>query len=364
MKTMTEEKTMEDAAEKLSNLVPANLPQGMNKSTDLVRQAMNRYVDDGRITAEQLETFVRLFQLGKSRGYNFDETGKIVDYSGATMSRLFSGQYDGNLEKVVAQVEAHLQLEAEREKMRNDRFIENSIWKKVEYLCTLAQKRNAPVRLVGPSQIGKTFCLMEFKRRSKLQVCYVRVPAAPTFKLFADELCEAVGVPKSLRIEEARPRVRKAISNNTLVIVDELHELVMSAGKSTAMKCMEWLRELHDVSKCGLVMCGTSSMEDDLINDPKMRGWLVQMDQRCIRIQKLPNRIPDADIDMAAEVYGIKGPKACCENLLATIRMNRLTTCLALTARWCNGDNPRKQKHPLTWESFRQIYKATFGGEE
>lgn len=203
---MTEEQAMADAAEKLSNLIPAQLPQGMNKSTDLVRQAMNRYVDDGRITAEQLEVFVRLFQLGKSRGYNFDDTGRLVDYSGATMSRLFSGQYDGNLEKVVAQVEAHLQVEAEREKMRNDLFIENSIWKKVESLCKLAQNRNAPVRLVGPSQIGKTFCLMEFKRRSKLQVCYVRVPAAPTFKLFADALCDAVGVPTSLRLEEARIR--------------------------------------------------------------------------------------------------------------------------------------------------------------
>lgn len=363
MKTMTEEQGMAAAAERLENLVPAQLPQGMNKSTDLVRQAMNRYVDDGRITAEQLEVFVRLFQLGKGRGYSFDDTGKLVDYSGATMSRLFSGQYDGNLEKVVAQVEAHLQVEAEREKMRNDRFIENSIWKKVENLCVLAQNRNAPVRLVGPSQIGKTFCLMEFKRRSKLQVCYVRVPAAPTFKLFADAICDAVGVPTSLRLEEARIRVRRAISNNTLLIVDELHELVMSAGKSTAMKCMEWLREIHDMSKCGLVMCGTTSMEDDLINDPKMKGWLVQMDQRCIRITKLPNRIPEEDIDLAAAAYGITGPKSGVENLLATIRMNRLTTCLAVTARWCNGENKRREKHPKNWESFRSVYKSTFGTE-
>ena len=355
---MTEEKAMAAAAERLENLIPAQLPQGMNKSTDLVRQAMNRYVDDGRITAEQLEVFVRLFQLGKGRGYNFDDTGKLVDYSGATMSRLFSGQYDGNLEKVVAQVEAHLQVEAEREKMRNDRFIENSIWKKVESLCTLAQNRNAPVRLVGPSQIGKTFCLMEFKRRSKLQVCYVRVPAAPTFKLFADALCDAVGVPTSLRVEDARLRVKKAIGPNTLLIIDELHELAISAGKGTAMKCMEWLREIYDKSKCGMVLCGTRTMEDDLINDPKIKGWLAQMNKRCIRVLNLPNRIPDSDIDLAAKAYGITGSKACVENLLATIDMNRLTTCLAVTVRWCNTN-----KHQKTWEIFRKIYKKTFGTE-
>lgn len=362
-KTMTEEQGMEMAAERLQNLVPANMPQGMNKSTDLVRQAMNRYVDDGRITAEQLEVFVRLFQLGKSRGYNFDDTGKLVDYSGATMSRLFSGQYDGNLEKVVSQVEAHLQVEAEREKMRNFRFIENSIWKQVSSICELACKCNMPVRIVGPSQIGKTFCLKEYMRRSKLQTCYVRVPAAPTFKLYVNEFCDAVGVPASLRVEEARMRVRRALGRNTLLIVDELHELAISSGKRTVMSCMEWLREIYDFSKCGLVMCGTSSMEDDLINDPKLKGWLGQMSKRCIRVLDLPRRIPEDDIDLAAEAYGITGSKGCVENLLATIDMNRLTACLAVTARWCNGENKRREKHPKNWESFRSVYKSTFGTE-
>ena len=82
------------------------------------------------------------------------------------------------------------------------------------------------------------------------------------------------------------------------------------------------------------------------------------MNKRCIRVLNLPNRIPDSDIDLAAKAYGITGSKACVENLLATIDMNRLTTCLAVTVRWCNTN-----KHQKTWEIFRKIYKKTFGTE-
>ena len=360
---MSETDQMVKVADDFAGMVPATPSQGMNRSADQVRASMRVYVDSGRIDDEGLETFMRLFLLGKQRGYDYGQTAKMVDYSGSTLSRLFAGKYDGNLQQVVEQFSAHLEMEAEREKMRNDRFIENSIWQEVSSLCALAQKRNRPVRLVGPSQIGKTFCLLEYKRRSKMQVCYVRVPAAPTFKLLADEICEAVGVPTSLRVEETRIRVRKAISTNTLLIVDELHELAISAGKGTAMKCMEWLRELYDKTGCAMVLCGTRTMEDDLINDPKIKGWLGQMNKRCIRVLNLPNRIPEADVDLAAKSYGIGGSKACVENLLATIDMNRLTTCLAVTVRWCNGENRKKEKHPKNWESFRSVYKATFGEE-
>jgi hypothetical protein len=109
-----------------------------------------------------------------------------------------------------------------------------------------------------------------------------------------------------------------------------------------------------------MVLCGTRSLEDDLINDARMKGWLVQIDQRCQRVMNLPNRIPHEDIELAAKAYGIGGSTACVEGILSNIRMNRLTSCLALTASWCAGNNKSKQKHPLNWESFRAVYRSQF----
>ena len=346
--------------EKAADLFSAKPDQGMNRSADQVRATCRVYVDAGRLPDEGLESIIRLFNLGRSRGYSFDQTGALVDYSGATISRLFAGKYEGALDKVVQQIDTYLELEAERAKMKSDRFIENSIWEKVNGLCNFALTRNAIVRLSGPSQIGKTYNLKEYKRRSNKQVCYVRIPAAPTMKLVVTAFAEAVGVASSLRVDDARQRVARAIGRNTLLVIDELHELVMSAGKGTAMKVAEWIREIWDSSGCGMVLCGTRSLEDDLINDPKMKGWLVQLDQRCQRIVNLPGRLPMEDIELAAREYGITGSPACVESLLSKIRMNRLTSCLALTASWCSGNNKSKQKHPLNWESFRAVYRSQF----
>lgn len=346
--------------EAVTDLFPATPSQGMNRSADQVRQTCRVYVDSGRVSEEGLESIIRLFNLGKAKGYSFDQTGALVDYSGATLSRLFAGKYEGALDKVVKQIDSYLELEREREKMRSDRFIENSVWKRIETLCNFAITRNAVVRLVGPSQIGKTYCLKEYMRRSNKQVCYIRIPAAPTMKLVVEAFSRAVGVNSAVRVDDARQRVAKAIGRNTLLIIDELHELVMSAGKGTAMKCIEWIREIWDNSGCGMVLCGTKSLEDDLINDAKMKGWLVQIDERCQRVMTLPNRLPLEDILLAAEAYGIKGSTACVDALLDRIKMNRLTSCLALAASWCNGNNYAKEKHPKNWESFRAVYKAQF----
>lgn len=351
---------MEAARASVADLIAARPDQGMNRSADQVRQSCRPYVDGGRISQEGLESIVRLFNLGRSRGYSFDQTGALVEYSGATMSRLFGGKYEGALDKVVRQIDAFLELEAERDKMRSDRFIENSVWNRVRNLCDFALMRNTVVRLIGPSQMGKTKCFEEYMRRSQRQVCYVRIPAAPTLKLCVAAVAEAVGVNPSLRYEDARLRVARAVSRNTLLIVDELHELAMSAGKGTAMKVVEWIREVWDSSKCGLVLCGTSSMEDDLINDPRLKGWLAQIDQRCQRVVRLPDRLPMEDIRLAAAAYGISGPTGCVDSLLQTIRMNRLVSCLALTASWCAGNNRARAPHPLNWESFRAVYRSQF----
>lgn len=355
---MSQETVTLTIPEEVTNLVPPPPKKGSLKSADIVRQDINIYLDKGLVDADGLEALMKLFDIGKERKYSWDELGDMINYSSTTMSRLYAGKYDGSLKDVMTAVRAALKLEAERAKMKKDIFIETSTWHKINSACNLAIRRNAMTRVTGPSQIGKTFSMFEYKRRAAFSVHYIRIPAAPTFKLVIDIICQALRVQQNLRIEDARMRIPRAVSENTLIIVDELHELVMSAGKSTAMKVIEFLREIHDVSHCGMVLCGTKSMEDDLINDPKMRSWLAQTDQRCIRVVNLPNVIPEEDIDLVAAAYGISGSKACVESLLKTIRMNRLTTCLKITVAWC-----RKKNKPLNWESFKTIYKSTFEEE-
>lgn len=355
-----------DPVERFQNAMPlAPSATGVNRSTDQVSQAMQAYVDQGRITADDHAALVWFFHHCKvEKSYtSFDDFGKLIDYSGSTVSRLFAGKYVGDVGEAVKQVNNYRHLNAERKKMSGDIFVETSVWEKVRGVCDLSITHNAPVRIVGVSQIGKTHALMEYKRRAKCTVFYARVPAAPTFRNFQDMLAAAVGLPTSLRSEEMRIRIPRALNEQTLLVVDELHELALSAGRSTAMKCMEWLREVWDTSHCGLAVCGTRSMEDDLINGAGLRGWLDQFDQRCIRRLVLPNQLPTADIALTAGAYGFPAPRASEANILASMRMNRLCTCFKLASVLAKNRAKRGGSPRPTWDDFVAAYQHNFGKE-
>ena len=343
----------------LENHMPLRVEaSGLNRSTDQVTRDMRVYVDDGRISAEGHAEFVWLFHHSKTekRLTSWDDVGKLIGMSGTTISRLFAGKYNGSLDNVLEAVQGYRHVNAEREKMSSDTFIETSIWEKVRNVCDLALLRSSPVRIVGPSQIGKTHSMLEYRRRAKFNVFYCRVPAAPTFRDFQKSLAASVGLNTSLRAEEIRARLPNALNQQTLLMVDELHELALSAGKGTAMKCMEWLREIWDVSHCGLAVCGTRSMEDDLMYGA-MKGWLDQFDQRCIRKLELPNRLPASDIALAAAAYGFPPPDGSVSDILAGLRMNRLCAVLNMSASAAN-----KRGDARTWDLFARVYNKNFGG--
>lgn len=346
-----------DFPERTEDMAYSPPDQAMNRSADKVRQLCRAYIERGQADEAGVDLIVKLFALGKERGLSAESTGRLIGHTGSTASRLFNGKYEGNVAKVTGKIADLLCLEAERERMRSDVFIETTAWKKIRALCDFALARNTPVRLVGPSQAGKTHCLREYVRRNPLRrVCYVRIPAAPTLRLAVEAVAKAVGVSQSLRSDELRARAARAVSPNTLLVVDEVHELAMSAGKGTAMKVAEWIREIWDLSGCGMVLCGTSAMESDLIDDPRLKGWLSQLDQRCQRVVRLPDRIPEEDIVAAGEAYGVSGEYERAASLLSSIRMNRLVSCLAMTAAYCSGKG-----HPRTWKTFLGVYRRQFG---
>lgn len=336
---------------------------GVNRSTDQVSQAMRAYVESGRISAEDHASLVWFFHHCKTeRGYtSFDDFGRLIDYSGSTASRLFAGKYVGDVGEAVKKVANYCHLNAERRKMAGDVFVETSVWESVRSACDFAITYNRPVRVIGDTQIGKTFCFREYMRRAKCTVFYMQVPAAPSFRLFMRTLSATCGLPGSLREEELRARVPKALSEQTLLIVDELHRLATSAGTGTALRCAEWLREVWDASGCGLVLCGTRTMEDDLFGGAGTRGWLRQFDMRCIRTCVLPRSVPMEDVALFAAAYGLPPPRREDGNLLSAMPTNRLCVCLKLAGvlaknRARRGGDPR-----ATWDDFTAAFRHNFG---
>lgn len=345
-----------EAMTTIANLFPAKPEQGMNRSLDQVSRDVDAYVDSGVMSPEDKGLVEWLFLHGKQKGLSFDAVGKQIGYSAATVSRLFAGKYEGAVGDVVEAIRRFQHLASERAKMTSDTFVETSLWETVRAGCNQALICNAPVFISGPSQMGKTKSLLEYQRRAKSNVIYCYLPAAPSFKLFVEYVAEACGVNPSLRTDDLRRRVPGALNPQTLFIVDEAHKLALSSGKTTII-CMEWLREIFDRSQCGLVVCGTEAIDNELMSHAARRAWLNQFAQRAHRLIRLPKRIPDSDLALTAATYGFPPPDAHAANILATISMSHLCACLKMTATVAKNRGEEK-----TWQLFAAVYDKNFGG--
>lgn len=321
-------------------------------SADTVALDMARLVDDGVIAPTDKSLIMWLVQDAKTKGLSQADIGKQIGYDGGTVSKLLHGRYTGNMDNVMRAIRRYKHLVDERGKMVRADFVETSIWSRIRDTCDLALVHQMPALIIGVSQIGKTEALKEYARRSEYVVRYVRMPAAPGFRGVLEAVADACNVTTRCTSEQLRRRVGKALDPHTLLIVDELHQLAISAGQNSAMKVMEWVRELTDTSGCGLVCCGTEAVDQDLIGGT-LKAWLDQFAQRLIKRLVLPKRLPDDDIRLVGKAFGLPSPSERVMDILRTLRMNRLVKTLMLA-----GNLARKRNVELDWSVFETTFNT------
>ena len=321
-------------------------PATINVSADTLSADMDRLVEEGVITPADKNLVMWFFGEVKGRALSMGDAGKAIGYDASTVSRILRGRYEGNWGNVLKSIRRYKHLQDERGRMVRADFVETSIWQLIRATCDLALVHQMPSIIMGVSQIGKTASLLEYQRRSEYTVRYVRMPAAAGFRSAMEAVADACFITTRCTGEQLRRRVAGGLDERSLLIVDELHQLAISTGKTTAIKVMEWLRELHDISGCGLVVCGTRAVEGDLING-ELRAWLDQFAQRCIRRLVLPDRLPDADIAAFGAAFGLPAPGTDILDLLRTLRANRLVKTLQLASNLA-----QRKAAPLTWDTF------------
>lgn len=305
------------------------------------------------LTPEERDLVIWLAGIVRANAWSHTEAGKRIGIDGSNIGRVFSGTYTGNWKNVIEKIRTFRHLQAEREKMGSAEFVETSVWERVRATCDMALINQMPAILIGVSQIGKTHALKEYMRRSHHLVRYVRIPAGGTLKETFLAIANACGVSVSSNsMPLIRQRILNAVNSRTLLIVDELHQLTL-ANPMTAVKVMEFIREILDESGCGLVVCGTRALQQELLQG-QMAAWLDQFEQRCITRTVLEDRLSDADIMIVAAAYGLaENPSKDVMNLLRSLRMNRLVKMLMLAKNLA-----AKQEMDVSWEHFMMAFNA------
>ena len=343
--------------------VPDNLSTGVGMSAERVAANVDAYVRDGRITAEDKALVVWFFAEGKRlRLPSWDAYSNLIGYTGSgTASRLFNGRYEAGLGNILDAIRAYKKKMSDR-LLFSKTFFKTSVWKEIKGGLDLARAWHGIIRISGPTQIGKTTCLEHYRLQDPSQTVYTfRMPAMPTLSSVLVGLASTLGVSTSTRnIAMLNQKIAETLNEETLLVIDEVHQLAVKTNKELAKGLMEKIREWFDVSNFSLCLCGTGDMERYLFEDPVLKPWLAQMDERAVRAPiRLSGEIPSDDLVMVAEAFGFPPPDDAALPLLRGMKMRRYCQLLGMSQAAVQNDRTHRVR--ADWNTFRNVLASTFG---
>lgn len=320
----------------------------LNVGGDTCKQALKAQVAAGKLTQPQADLIWWFFSFSKEKGLSLRQAGHEINMDTTTMSRLFSGTYGAKVDNICGRIARVKRLSEERrDKMT---FISTSISHRVFQVCEAALVSQSIAFIWGRSQVGKTTALIEYQRANNHgQTKYVRLPASAGVQLVAKEIARACYVSQNSCFEGIRHRILESIDDKNLVIIDEAHQAFLSYQKGSAIKVMEFLREIYDRTGCGMVLCGTRVLRDEVISG-KLALMMEQINLRGIIKVQLPDRPPMKDIEKIARAFGLNAPEGSAAEAAkecAYAGMGKYVKFLQAAQRMA-----AKENSTLNWEHF------------
>lgn len=221
---------------------------------------------------------------------------------------LTGGRTEEQLVNIVEAIERFQRITEEREQVTQTGFIENRISRKIWNYCRKVLRRRKVGLIYGPSQIGKSIALEQYAETyNHGETRYLRLPVGCGLLLFLRLLAAELHVPVYQNIMALRDAIMAAVDDHMLIVVDEMHEAFGPDGdRALGVQIVNFLRELHDRKKCGLVLCGTDVFREALELGSYAKN-MQQIRRRSLPPLKLPLTPSAEDLAKYAAAYGL-GP--------------------------------------------------------
>jgi DNA transposition AAA+ family ATPase len=300
-----------------------------------------------------------LFFHSIENGITMKGAAEAIRYSSTTVYRLCKGEYDGDVGKVAEAIAGYRRIAEERSTLVSESFVETATAKRIFQICDAASLYQIIAAIYGDSQTGKTTALEEYTRRHNHGATkLIRLPAAAGVQMMIRTFAEACQISPRSSFEALRKRVLKAIDANTLVIIDELHQAFSTYHSNSRIACLEIIREIHDRTGCGMVLCGTNIARDEIQDGPHKR-LLEQINRRGVFKLQLPQYATIDDRNAIAKHYGLPVAKGDAKHLVdRIIKSNGLkayVTYLKAAARLAN-----RRKLDVNWDHFIAAHDTIF----
>ena len=265
---------------------------------DIVNHATAELPDNQRSAIRRLHAYYIENDLG------IDETARLINYTGAVISQLFRGKYEGSLENIVKEIEAFFDLQDRRDKGRKLTFIHTKLTRRIWDVCGAALEFQKIAFIFGDMQIGKTMALKAYAaEHNHGSTIYVSVPTGGALLNFLTRLAEVLRIPTNMSITKLRERIIKSFDDRMLLIVDETHRCIRDSGNSTMpIQTIEFIREIFDETECGVVICATNVFRDAM-ETGSVAKILRQTKRRRLCMLQLPNVPTQQDLNQFAAAY-------------------------------------------------------------
>jgi DNA transposition AAA+ family ATPase len=230
-------------------------------------------------------------------------------------------------------------------------FVMTGTARKVWKICDEARLMQTIALIYGDSQVGKTYALEEYTHRHNSgQTIYVRMPAAAGVQEMMKCIAAACGIASKMPFNKLKSKVMKFLDHTKLIIIDEAHLVFETYQKGSALRCLETIRELHDLTQCGLVICATDIFKRE-IEAGEHSGMLTQFKRRATYQLQLPTKAPKEDWLALADTYKLGEPKGEAELLVSQIiktdGLGKFCIFLRKASQMAG-----KRKERLTWDHF------------
>jgi DNA transposition AAA+ family ATPase len=352
-KTTAESKPIEDAAAEDRLLLDTQYR--IRIPGDTVKTALARLRESGEIDEEGERAVWWFYTYAREHNWRLQDAAEAIGKDKTTVHRLFNGSYGASYTGLLEEIAKFKTYADERSKRTRIGFVETSTWRKVDGACRQALYDGMPAFVYGASQIGKTACLKEYARRNNHgQTRYVRMPAAPGFASFVRALADACWVSTVRNIEYIRPKILDAIDSRTLLIIDEVHECMVTSTDLVARKIVEYIREVYDRTECGIVICGTKVLKSEfergrqalLFDQLRRRGFVEVL---------LPDRPPVSDVNAIARAFDLPAPSgSCLDTIKSMLQESGIGKYIKFLQYAASLSAARKEQ--LSWEHFTQAY--------
>ncbi len=227
-------------------------------------------------------------------------------YSKDSVVHMFTGGRDESaLVPMVAAIQRIRRLEDARAEQTRAPFVETRLAKRIHQVCRRAHDRQALVFIFGESQIGKSVALEHEAASDPVNIKYVRMPTGGGLCAFLRELARSLGIPNGNSIEDLKARIINTVDQFMLILVDECEECLNDKRDSSkGVTTLNFIREIYDRKKCGVVIAGAPDLKRGLYT-----GRHAEAMRRLVRRSMIPLQLPAqpsaADLATFARHFGL-----------------------------------------------------------